>query len=110
MIATRMAALSEFRSRLEAETWMQTGRPFHIFQDRNDVGWGQQWRQRMEESLDAATFLIPIVTPAFFNSTHCRDEFERFLEHEQKLGQQRSDSSSILRRLSHPERRNSTPG
>ena len=70
--------LSEFCSRLAAEMRMQTGLPFHIFQDRNDIGWGQQWQRRTEESLDATTFLIPIVTPGFFNSAACRDEFERF--------------------------------
>jgi parallel beta-helix repeat protein len=57
-----------------------------IFQDRKDVRWGQQWKQRIEESLDAATFLIPIVTPGFFNSAACREEFDRFLERERKLG------------------------
>jgi len=78
--------LSEFRSRLEGEVRSQTGRPFHIFQDRSDIGWGQQWKQRVEESLDAATFLIAIVTPEFFNSAACREEFELFLERERKLG------------------------
>ena len=78
--------LSEFCNRLAREMRMQTGRPFHIFQDRKDIGWGQQWQQRIEESLDAATFLIPIVTPVFFNSPACRAEFQRFLEREQKAG------------------------
>jgi parallel beta-helix repeat protein len=78
--------LSEFRRRLAAEVRMQTGRPFDIFQDRKAVGWGEQWKQRIEESLDAATFLIPIVTPGFFNSSWCRTEFERFLERERQLG------------------------
>jgi parallel beta-helix repeat protein len=78
--------LSEFRNRLAGEIRIQTGSAFHIFQDRKDVGWGEQWKQRIEESLDAATFLIPIVTPGFFNSSWCRAEFERFLERERKLG------------------------
>ena len=78
--------LSEFCSRLAGEIRIQTGRPFQIFQDRKDIGWGQQWKRRIEDSLDAATFLIPIVTPGFFNSDPCREEFERFLERERKLG------------------------
>jgi parallel beta-helix repeat protein len=78
--------LSEFCDRLAAEMRMQTGSPFQIFQDRKDIGWGQQWQRRIEDSLDAATFLIPIVTPGFFNSAPCRAEFERFLERERKLG------------------------
>ncbi len=66
---------------------MQSGdRNFHIFQDRNDIHWGQQWKQRLEESLDATTFLIPMITPGFFNSAPCRAEMERFLAREQQLG------------------------
>jgi hypothetical protein len=44
--------LSEFRERLAGEIRIQTGREFPIFQDRNDIAWGQNWRQRIEETLD----------------------------------------------------------
>ena len=52
---------------------MQTGEEFPIFQDRNDIKWGQNWKQRVEESLDRYTFLIPVITPGFFKSSNCRD-------------------------------------
>lgn len=78
--------LTAFRDRLSGEVRMQTGEMFHIFQDRNDIAWGQQWRQRIDESLDAVTFLIPVVTPAFFRSLPCREEFELFLRREERLG------------------------
>ena len=45
--------LSAFRERLAAEVRMQTGDEFPIFQDRNDIVWGQNWRKRIEETLDA---------------------------------------------------------
>jgi F-box protein 11 len=78
--------LTEFRTRLSGEVRVQTGKEFHIFQDRSDIGWGQQWRKRIEESIDAVTFLIPILTPGFFLSEPCRAELERFLDRERKLG------------------------
>jgi len=77
--------LTEFRKRLSAEVRMQTGEEFPIFQDRNDIQWGQNWKERIEESLDEVTFLISILTPSFFKSQACRDELERFLEREKKL-------------------------
>src|SRR5689334_2027127 len=77
--------LTEFCKRLSGEVRMQTGEAFHIFQDRNDIAWGEQWQQRIDESLDAVTFLIPILTPGFFKSPPCHSEFERFLEREKKL-------------------------
>ena len=81
--------MTQFRERLSGEVRMHTGEPFDIFQDRKDIAWGQQWQERINQSLDAVTFLIPILTPAFFKSATCRDELERFLKREETLG--RSD-------------------
>jgi parallel beta-helix repeat protein len=81
--------LTELCSRLAGEVQMQLGEEFSIFQDHNAVSWGQQWQQRIDGAIDATTFLIPIITPAFFRSSACRDEVERFLKRENHLG--RSD-------------------
>jgi len=81
--------LSQFREQLAAEVRAQTGREFAIFQDRNDVAWGQNWQQRIDEALDAVTLLLVIITPSLFQSPACRAEFGRFLERERTLG--RSD-------------------
>jgi F-box protein 11 len=78
--------LTQFRERLSGEIGMQLGERFDIFQDRKDLRWGEQWKARLDGAIDAVTFLIPIVTPAFFKSQACRGELERFLEREQKLG------------------------
>ena len=77
--------LTEFRERLSDEVRVQIGEEFSIFQDRKDILWGQNWKKRIEESLDEVTFLIPIITPSFFNSSACRDELQQFIEHEKKL-------------------------
>lgn len=78
--------LSEFRKRLSGEVRMQTGQEFPIFQDRNDISWGQNWQRRIDDSIDHSTFLICILTPGFFQSVACRKEVERFIEREKKLG------------------------
>jgi F-box protein 11 len=80
--------LTRFCERLSGEVQMQTGDEFVIFQDRKHILWGQNWRARIEESLDGAAFLIPIITPSFFVSPYCCDELERFLERERQLDQQ----------------------
>jgi F-box protein 11 len=77
--------LTEFHERLGDEVHMQIGEEFLIFQDRENILWGQNWKKRIEESLDEVTFLIPIITPSFFNSSACRDELQRFLEREKEL-------------------------
>jgi cobaltochelatase CobT len=81
--------ISQLRQQLEGEVKMQTGRPFHIFQDRNDIKWGEQWKERIEDALLDVTFLIPIVTPSYFQSHACRMEFETFLVREKALGEER---------------------
>jgi F-box protein 11 len=78
--------LTEFRKRLSGEVQVHTGELFQIFQDRNDIDWGQQWRSRIDDCLDHGTFLIPIITPSFFKSDACRAELERFLSRESELG------------------------
>ena len=77
--------LTQFRERLSDEVRVHIGEEFPIFQDRKDILWGQNWKERIEESIDEVTFLIPIITPGFFNSPACRDELQRFLEREKKL-------------------------
>ncbi|HXZ41643.1 MAG TPA: right-handed parallel beta-helix repeat-containing protein [Terriglobales bacterium] len=78
--------LSELRNRLSGEVKIQTGEDFPIFQDRNDILWGQNWKARIEESIDSATFLVCILTPGFLKSDYCRKEVMRFLDREKRLG------------------------
>jgi cobaltochelatase CobT len=81
----RSGRLSKLRERLSEEVGVQTGEDFEIFQDRDAILWGQHWRERIEESLDAVTFLIAIITPSFFRSPHCRNELKRFIDREERL-------------------------
>ena len=47
--------LTQLRERLSAEVQVQTGEEFPIFQDRNDIAWGQSWQKRIDQTLDAVT-------------------------------------------------------
>jgi len=81
----RYRRLTEFCQHLSAEIQEHTGSEFPIFQDRISIRLGENWKQRIEASLDEVLFLIPILTPSFFQSEACRDELERFLSREAKL-------------------------
>lgn len=79
-------ALSTLGDKLGAAVRFQTGEPFSIFRPTKDIGWGQNWQTRIDKSLDAVTFFIPIITPGFFNDEQCRIQMERFMAREQQLG------------------------
>jgi F-box protein 11 len=78
--------LTAFREHLCAEVRTQTGEEFFIFQDRKDIAWGQNWRERIDRAISEVTFLIPIITPSFFKSEACRDELKKFLMREREFG------------------------
>jgi F-box protein 11 len=79
--------ITAFRRALEGEIWVQTGcEDVRIFQDRDDIPLGDKWRERIDDSLDAVTFFIPVLTPKFFLSDQCRRELERFLDRERRRG------------------------
>jgi TIR domain-containing protein len=59
---------------------------FRIFQDTRDIRVGQQWKTRVEDTINSATILIALLTPGFFRSEYCRRETEQFVERERKLG------------------------
>jgi hypothetical protein len=81
--------LSKLRQRISGEVRMQTGHEFQIFQDRNDIEWGDNWEKRVDQALDAATLLLVVITPSFFGSSYCKTEIARFRAREQALN--RSD-------------------
>ena len=77
--------ITQLRERLSQEVKFQTAEEFPIFQDRNNIKWGENWEKRIHGALGAVTFLIPILTPSFFKSDYCREEVEKFLDREKQL-------------------------
>ncbi len=67
--------LSKLRERLSAKVSVQTGAAFEIFQDRLDIRWGQNWKERIETSLNEVVFLIPVITPSLFNTPELLTHF-----------------------------------
>lgn len=77
--------ITMLRRRLEAEIRKQTGEVFPIFQDREDIFVGEQWRDRVQNSINGSTLLFAVVTPSFLKSNSCREEVKLFAERERRL-------------------------
>lgn len=78
--------MTRFVDRLRQEISQQLGRDFAIFRDRDHLQWGENWRRRIDESLDSVTYLLAIHSPSFFGSRECMRELEKFRERERRLG------------------------
>ncbi len=75
-----------FHDRLQSELSIHTGRIVHIFFDKKFIGWGKRWAEFVDNSLDKAAFLEPILTPSFFQSHACREEYLKFANSEETIG------------------------
>jgi TIR domain len=84
--ATDRGRLRKLAKALAAEVQSQTGRPFQIFVDREDIEWGSDWARRIDEGLQESTFLIPVLTPSYFASDYCLEEVAVVLAKERELG------------------------
>ncbi|MGO8791083.1 MAG: toll/interleukin-1 receptor domain-containing protein [Terriglobia bacterium] len=78
--------LSDLRERLELEIYTLSGHRHNIFQDQANITIGHDWDGKLHAALADADFLIPIITPLFFNSEACRAEVDAFVKREQQAG------------------------
>ncbi|WP_081323014.1 TIR domain-containing protein [Microbacterium testaceum] len=78
--------VDQLKRSLEGRFHAATGRQLEIFVDRDAIGWGQDWRARIRESVQSATFFIPVITMRYFESEACREELLAFHEYAKELG------------------------
>ncbi|MEV4805742.1 TIR domain-containing protein [Nonomuraea sp. NPDC049421] len=74
--------VADMKSLHEAET----GRTLEIFFDREELGWGDDFREVIDRAVQEATFFMPIVTARYFDSEWCRHEFLTFYRKARILG------------------------
>lgn len=69
-----------------AQYELLAGETVSLFLDKDDIEWGERWRDRIDESLASVAFFIPVLTPRFFMSPECRRELQFFARHATQLG------------------------
>ncbi len=65
---------------------MLTGEEIELFVDRDNIRWGEAWRNEIDSRLSSVAFFIPIITPRFFQSPECRCELQTFAHKAENLG------------------------
>ena len=80
-LADRHGEITQFKEELEYRLMVKTGDPsLRIFQDKKDIALGEDWREKLNRTLDEAGFLIPMVQPLLFTSEWCQREVLEFDE------------------------------
>src|SRR3546814_1176065 len=85
--------VDELKHVLEGRFHAATGRELEIFVDRDSIGWGADWRASIRESVQTATFFIPVITMRYFESEACREELLAFHEYTRDRKSTRLNSS-----------------
>jgi hypothetical protein len=57
-----------------------------LFLDSDQLHWGDDWRTEINESLGNVAFVVPVLTPRYFQSVECRRELQFFLDRTAALG------------------------
>ena len=65
---------------------MQTGESIELFLDRDELVWGDNWKDKIDASLASVAFFIPVLTPRYFMSVECRRELQFFARRAESLG------------------------
>jgi parallel beta-helix repeat protein len=79
--------ISKLRERLERAIRFFSGLgEFRIFQDWQDIDWGQQWERVIAQSIENSIVLFPIITPSYFSSAACCKEILAFDQRQGRLG------------------------
>jgi len=56
-----------------------TGDKIELFLDKDDIKWGDNWKDKIDRNLDSIAFFIPVITPRYLMSVECRREMQYFM-------------------------------
>ena len=62
------------------------GEQLEFFLDKDDIKWGDDWKEKIDNSLLTIACFIPIITPLYFQSKECRRELQYFISRAKDLG------------------------
>jgi hypothetical protein len=71
---------------IASEFEMQTGEAIELFLDRDELQWGDNWKNEIDNALASVAFFIPVLTPRYFRSAECRRELQFFARKAIELG------------------------
>ncbi|MEU5867251.1 toll/interleukin-1 receptor domain-containing protein [Nonomuraea sp. NPDC047529] len=71
--------ISKIVSDIKTNLASQTGSEVELFQDKNSIAAGEDWRWRIRLGLSSSSIFLAFVSPSYLRSEACRQEFREFL-------------------------------
>lgn len=65
---------------------MLTGENLDLFLDRDEINWGEVWKEKIDGALGSVAFFVAVLTPRYFMSPECRRELQFFARKANQLG------------------------
>lgn len=84
--------LSQISERIGSEVSAFLGIDVKVYNFKSEIHAGTDWRKDIAEKIGAAPFLIPVITPFYFQSQPCREELSFYL---------RESADRLSKNLSH---------
>ncbi|MDQ2882688.1 MAG: toll/interleukin-1 receptor domain-containing protein [Actinomycetota bacterium] len=78
--------INEFKTALNHFAYSDRGRRVEVFVDHDSIGWGEEWHQKIRDSIRTALVFIPLITMQYLSRPMCREELMLFVEGAQELG------------------------
>jgi hypothetical protein len=69
-----------------AQYEMISGEKISLFLDRDILSWGDNWREKIDQSLETTAFFVAVLTPRYFTSSECRRELQTFVRGAEQIG------------------------
>lgn len=80
--------ITDLRAQVVGEISTLFGEEVGMFQDVYDIRTGEDWKERLKEELNDASFMIPVLTPRYFERQWCREEIIEFINLSEQKGVQ----------------------
>lgn len=73
-----LGVVEDFKQSLESFAHSDRGRRLEVFLDRQSIGWGANWQDKIREGVSGAMVFMPLLTRRYFESVACREELLAF--------------------------------
>lgn len=78
--------IEPFITSLKHMAFADRGRTLETFVDRESIGWGENWKEQIRNSIESATVFIPVITRQYFDRPACREELLLYYNQAKQFG------------------------